>query len=557
MHHELQQTKKNLEKIEGITTELYQKEQKKKDKLKEILKLQSPEPLKIFYHTIQKNLSAKFMSALMLVGGMVERSPTMCQKVCFFLFFLAFLCFQPKSGFILQATSLGNSLVGGLIGGLPFVGSVAESLICFGVDEISSAAFDYFENKKTNSVTDSLSTSKDAMNIAELISRKLSQQYGTYISSLNFKKSTKYGEKAAETVYSFIAKGKLKGDSMEEKVSQIGYYINKKVTEKKGFWKTKKPFHYAVEGKVQDNPDEEQLDSQIHSNSPRNSDETYSDKPKEDNLELDSPASIKQSQDPKKGSEQHANLNSTESTSTQSSKISVPSHQIAQMASLTGENLSQAIALFESLTKNSNIKTEFYIYQNDATILLSSTELGIDSKRLELYLDSLAHILQQLFDKNIIEDCDIEEGILILTTRSTLIAKKLREMLLQNGVILIQKKLSPSKDMVSKETRRKEKLKNRLLQQKEKLLKDQKKKSEQEELLRVKQEKEQREKENNRIEKEKKLKQKEKEKKLEAKKKKKLLEQKETEKKLQEQLRQQKKLQEKGKKLNQKDEKKV
>lgn len=198
--------------------QMYQQYQKKERKLLEQQNLQTPNSVRVFYNTIEKVLGAAIVSAMSLASGLIKREDTKTEK-----------------GAMLSA-----SVTAGFIEGIPLVGGVVASLMEFGIEEGIGAVKSHSQEKKYNNTLDSLVGFKDAMNVAELVARRLAQSFRGFIEGekLSEKESKRAGKKAAQAAYDFIKTGQLKNsNSPEEKADCIVKEVHRIADSEAGFFK--------------------------------------------------------------------------------------------------------------------------------------------------------------------------------------------------------------------------------------------------------------------------------------------------------------------------------
>ncbi|MGE3954123.1 MAG: hypothetical protein AB7F31_02855 [Parachlamydiales bacterium] len=209
MQQEMLLIKHEQNQLQGQTSLLYGHYQVKQQRLNEQQLLQNPPSLRTFYTVIEQQLGAKFMSAILLTGGMIQRDEKWGDKV----------------------SKLGTDLLGGAAEGIPFVGGVVGSLLSFSIEELSGAAIDYLAEKGFKRAQESLVRPKEALAIAELIGRRLAMSYADHIiqNKLAPEEAAKYGKKVVKLVYNYFKEGKLRdhvSKSVNEKVEIIVTYIH-------------------------------------------------------------------------------------------------------------------------------------------------------------------------------------------------------------------------------------------------------------------------------------------------------------------------------------------
>lgn len=95
---EIAKMKNDLHRLEDQTSPI-RTDYKKKEKLfTEIETIKKTENLRIFYDTICQKLSGKFLSAILILEGLIQRSPSLSEKVTCFrsLFFVLNFFYQKK-----------------------------------------------------------------------------------------------------------------------------------------------------------------------------------------------------------------------------------------------------------------------------------------------------------------------------------------------------------------------------------------------------------------------------------------------------------------------------
>ena len=98
----------------------------KTKKLAALKRIHSDEKAQLFYNTTYIVFWAKITGFLSLFSDLVEK----------------------KAGVAEKAVDLSSSLIGGLLGSVPFAGPLLDTISSFALKEAGGAIIDYFDNKK-------------------------------------------------------------------------------------------------------------------------------------------------------------------------------------------------------------------------------------------------------------------------------------------------------------------------------------------------------------------------------------------------------------------------
>lgn len=176
---ELSQTKSELIEHKEKHSPLYKEYQAREALLLEQQALLSPLSVRAFYTLIEQRLGARLMSAYLLASGMISRD----------------------QGWGDIAAELGTTVVTGLLEGLPFGGGLAANLVGFGLEKATGAGIDYYNSRQFKKVQQGMVRQQDVMSIAELVARRITQNYLIHLRTLTEKAAISGAKNAVDLVY--------------------------------------------------------------------------------------------------------------------------------------------------------------------------------------------------------------------------------------------------------------------------------------------------------------------------------------------------------------------
>jgi tetratricopeptide (TPR) repeat protein len=199
---------------------LFKQYQQQQQTLIEQSELQKHESVRAFYNAIEKVLGSRLMSAMSLASGMIVRETTKSET----------------------AVDMAVTAVGGILNLVPGVGSVASAVVG-GVTSVGKFIHgkhvDKKQETKFKNTLDSMIRLEDAMELAELVARRLAQSYQQYITEnyLSTEETEAAGENAANIVYGCIKSGGLKPlatKTLDEKVTHLVNVVQAEAQKQKG-----------------------------------------------------------------------------------------------------------------------------------------------------------------------------------------------------------------------------------------------------------------------------------------------------------------------------------
>lgn len=218
LSQKLEKTRQKLRRIQDKQGVLYQKYLVEQRVLEEQQELQNHPSVLKFYNTVEKHFSAKLMTAMTLVSGMIVREETTLEK----------------------RAQMGSNVVQFLCGYIPVVGSGLGTVIGFGIEKGAEIYASKREEMRYNNVFDSSICFKDAMTLSELAARRTAQRYVDILKSLTPEQAESAGEKAANAMYDFLQEGKLKplaNKPTEEQVAALVAVVDIAAEKKTGLIK--------------------------------------------------------------------------------------------------------------------------------------------------------------------------------------------------------------------------------------------------------------------------------------------------------------------------------
>ncbi|BCA94052.1 hypothetical protein TUM19329_04130 [Legionella antarctica] len=159
----------------------------KTKKLAELKKIQGDEKTRLFYNTSYTVFWAKVTGFLSVFSGLVEK----------------------KAGFADKTVELSSSLIGGLLGSVPFAGPLLDTITSFALKEAGGAVIGYFENKKAEHLLEVIQNPDHAKKAAELFARSLTLRYQVDIQTWDVKNIKSTATLYSNQIYDLSIKGKI------------------------------------------------------------------------------------------------------------------------------------------------------------------------------------------------------------------------------------------------------------------------------------------------------------------------------------------------------------
>ncbi|KTC87007.1 hypothetical protein [Legionella brunensis] len=172
----------------------------KTKKLMDLKQIHSDEKVSLFYNTSYIVLWAKIVGVISVFSELVEK----------------------KAGIGEKAVDLTSSVVGGLLGSVPVVGALLDTIASFTLKEIGGAVIGHFDDKKMQNILEILRNPDHAKKMAELFARSLTLCHQLEIQSWDAKTIKHAATMYSNRVYELSIGGKIKecmADSTEEKVA--------------------------------------------------------------------------------------------------------------------------------------------------------------------------------------------------------------------------------------------------------------------------------------------------------------------------------------------------
>ncbi|MDI9819101.1 MULTISPECIES: hypothetical protein [unclassified Legionella] len=161
----------------------------KTEKLTALNRINSNQKTQLFYNTSYSVLWAKIIGFTSLCSELVEK----------------------KAGAADKALELGSSMLGGLLGGIPIIGSLVETITAFTVKEAGGAIMGRFEEPKNQNMLGILQNPEQAKKMAELFARSLTLRYQKDIQGWELKKIKAVATLYSNQLYGLCLSGKIKG----------------------------------------------------------------------------------------------------------------------------------------------------------------------------------------------------------------------------------------------------------------------------------------------------------------------------------------------------------
>ncbi|KTD07928.1 hypothetical protein [Legionella jamestowniensis] len=172
------------------------------DKTKKLITLKQireDEKSNLFYNTSYIALWAKIIGVISIFSQLVEK----------------------KAGAGKKMVGLSSSLIGGLLGSVPIVGALLDTVASFTLNELGEGVLDYFEDKRMQNILAILQNPDHAKKMAELFARSLTLRYQNEIQCWDSKTIKHAATMYSNQVYELSTNGKVKDCkvySLDEKV---------------------------------------------------------------------------------------------------------------------------------------------------------------------------------------------------------------------------------------------------------------------------------------------------------------------------------------------------
>ncbi|ASQ47282.1 hypothetical protein [Legionella clemsonensis] len=172
------------------------------DKTKKLITLKQireDEKSNLFYNTSYIALWAKIIGVISIFSQLVEK----------------------KAGTGRKMVELSSSMIGGLLGSVPIVGALLDTVASFTLKELGDGVIDYFEDKRIQNILAILQNPDHAKKMAELFARFLTLRYQNEIQFWDPKTIKHAATMYSNQVYELSTSGKIKDcktSSLEEKV---------------------------------------------------------------------------------------------------------------------------------------------------------------------------------------------------------------------------------------------------------------------------------------------------------------------------------------------------
>lgn len=172
------------------------------DKTKKLITLKQireDEKSNLFYNTSYIALWAKIIGVISIFSQLVEK----------------------KAGAGKKMVELSSSMIGGLLGSVPIVGALLDTVASFTLKELGDGVIDYFEDKRIQNILAILQNPDHAKKMAELFARSLTLRYQNDIQCWDPKTIKHAATMYSNQVYELSTSGRVKDCnvySLEEKV---------------------------------------------------------------------------------------------------------------------------------------------------------------------------------------------------------------------------------------------------------------------------------------------------------------------------------------------------
>ncbi|MFW2572381.1 hypothetical protein [Legionella sp. 29fVS95] len=175
----------------------------KTQKLVDLKKIHSDEKTSLFYNTSYIVLWAKIIGVISIFSQLVEK----------------------KAGLGEKAVELSSSVVGSLLGSVPVVGSLLDTIASFTLKEIGSTVLGHFEDKRTQNILEILRNPDHAKKMAELFARSLTLRYQAEIQAWEPDTIKKTATMYSDQVFELSIGGKIKECKDESTESQVATFL--------------------------------------------------------------------------------------------------------------------------------------------------------------------------------------------------------------------------------------------------------------------------------------------------------------------------------------------
>ncbi|HHF7345011.1 TPA: hypothetical protein ACPSKB_001429 [Legionella feeleii] len=175
----------------------------KTQKLADLKKIHNDEKTSLFYNTSYIVLWAKIIGVISIFSQLVEK----------------------KAGLGEKAVELSSSVVGSLLGSVPVVGSLLDTIASFTLKEIGSTVLGHFEDKRTQNILEILRNPDHAKKMAELFARSLTLRYQAEIQSWEPDTIKKTATMYSDQVFELSIGGKIKECKDESTEGQVATFL--------------------------------------------------------------------------------------------------------------------------------------------------------------------------------------------------------------------------------------------------------------------------------------------------------------------------------------------
>lgn len=204
IHHEQERLQAELAAKIPIQDELTQEYlDGKTKKLVELKKIHNDEKSSLFYNTSYIVLWAKIIGVISIFSQLVEK----------------------KAGLGEKAVELSSSVVGSLLGSVPVVGSLLDTIASFTLKEIGNTVLGHFEDKRTQNILEILRNPDHAKKMAELFARSLTLRYQAEIQSWEPDTIKKTATMYSDQVFELSIGGKIKECKDESTEDQVETFL--------------------------------------------------------------------------------------------------------------------------------------------------------------------------------------------------------------------------------------------------------------------------------------------------------------------------------------------
>ncbi|WED42716.1 hypothetical protein [Legionella cardiaca] len=184
----------------------------KTKKLVALEQIHSDEKTSQFYNTSYMVLWAKITGFISVFSQLVEK----------------------KAGTGEKLVDLSSSLIGGLIGSVPVIGPLLDTIASFSLKEVGGAVLEHFEEKRNQNVLTILRNPEHAKKVAELFARSLTFRYQAEIQTWDSETINRAATAYSNQVYELTLGNKIKECQTDEPEKKIEIFLGalKEISEK-------------------------------------------------------------------------------------------------------------------------------------------------------------------------------------------------------------------------------------------------------------------------------------------------------------------------------------